>query len=160
MEQIQAQMEQLQVNGANAGKLLHQLGVTLEAIRVGKMGGVRPDATWVPPVAASTLVVWESKRVSLNAKRRVGDQVDRVLLEIAKLQQAITTSQHASYKHVFNKRLRAEADADAATDAKERQARQDFLAQDAVKRSEAASNRKKRKVVLDNFNDDEEADLR
>ena len=117
MEQIQEQMEKLQVKGANANKLIKTLSTSLENIRIAKMGGVKPDEKWVAPLSASNLIVWESKRVSLNAKRRVGDQVDRILLEFTKLQASIIACQHASYKHAYNKKLRTDADADAVDDA-------------------------------------------
>ena len=101
MEQIQEQMEKLQVKGANANKLIKTLSTSLENIRIAKMGGVKPDDKWVAPLSASNLIVWESKRVSLNAKRRVGDQVDRILLKFTKLQASIIACQHASYKHAY-----------------------------------------------------------
>ena len=157
MEQIQAQMEQLQVTGASANKLLKTLSTAVDQIRVAKVGGVKPDDKWVAPLTASQVVVWESKRVSLNAKRRVGDQVDRILLEVTKLQALIIASQQATYKHAYNKQLRINADADALADAKARQAKQDVLVEEAAKRSEVAAARKRRRVIVDEFDEEEKA---
>ena len=100
MDQIQEQMMQLQVKGSNANKLIKTLSTSLENIRIAKMGGVKPDDKWVAPLSASNLVVWDSKRLSLNAKRRVSESVDRILLEFTRLQASIIASQQASSTRV------------------------------------------------------------
>jgi hypothetical protein len=159
MDQIQEQMEKLQVKGSNANKLLKTLSTSLENIRVAKMGGLKPDDKWVAPLSASQNVVWDSKRLSLNAKRRVGDQVDRVLLEFTRLQAIIIASQQASFKHAYNKQLRANADADAVDDAEDRRARQNAKIEEAVKRSETKTSRKRRRVIVDEFDGEDDSDF-
>ncbi len=159
MDQIQEQMEQLQVKGSNANKLIKTLSTSLESIRVAKMGGLKPDDKWVAPLSASKLVCWESKLVSLNAKRRVSESVDRILLEFARLQASIITSQQASYKHVYNKKLRAAADADALSDAADRRAQQNVQIEEAAKRSEISASRKRRRAKVEEFEDDTDLDL-
>ena len=156
MEQVQEQMERLQVTGANVNRLLRDLCASLEDIRVAKLGGAMPGAKWVAPLTASQFNVWESKRVSLNAKRRVGDHVDRILLEVTRLQAAVAVAQQSSYKHAYNKQLQTAADADLVADAKERRDKQDARAEEAAKRSELAAARKRRRVVVDADDDDED----
>ena len=158
MEQIQEQMMQLQVKGSNANKLIKTLSTSLENIRVAKMGGVKPDDKWVAPLSASNLVVWDSKRLSLNAKRRVSESVDRILLEFTRLQASIIASQQASYKHAYNKKLRASADADAVDDAEDRRARQNAKIEESAKR-EIKTSRKRRRVIVDEFDDGDDSEF-
>ena len=131
-------MEQLQVTGANLGAQLVLIRESLEAVRIAKLGSKQPQQ-WVVPLSASKLTVNTAKLASLNAKRRVGDRIDTLLLELVRLQEAARAAQELSYKHCTLKLLQANATEDARVDTEERQTRQDARVEEAAKRSETTA---------------------
>jgi hypothetical protein len=160
MQEMQDQMEQLQVTGANLGAQLILIRESLEAVRIAKLGSKKPQQ-WIVPLSASKLTVDSAKLASLNAKRRVGDRIDTLLLELVRLQEAARAAQELSYKHSTLKLLQANAIEDARADTNERQARQDAHVEEAAKRSELAAARKRRRVVVvDDESEASDFDLR
>jgi hypothetical protein len=159
MQEMAYEMEQLQVTGANLGAQLEQIRDGLEAVRTAKLGSKQPRQ-WVVPLSASKLTVNTAKLASLNAKRRVGDRIDTLLLELVRLQEAARAAQELSYKHFTLKLLQANSAEDARADTEERQARQDARVEEAAKRSELAAARKCRRVVVESDGEASDFDLR
>ena len=56
MQEMQDQMEQLQVTGANLGAQLILIRESLEAVRIAKLGSKKPQQ-WIVPLSASKLTV-------------------------------------------------------------------------------------------------------
>jgi hypothetical protein len=149
MDELQVGLDNLQVTGANLTTLLSKLHTAVDRVRTAKLGALNPEDKWVAPLTAAPLVVKKAKLTSLNAKRAVSAQVDRLLLELVKLEEATQLAQHSAYKYAHLKQLRAEADQDAGDDRKLRQAQQDARVEEAAKRSELAAARKRRRVVVE-----------
>ena len=145
MQAMADQMQALQITGATLGLQLLEIRGKLEAVRVAKLGSKQPSK-WVAPLTASKLTVETAKLASLNAKRRVGDRVDALLLEMVRLQEAALAAQELSFKHSYLKQLRVSAEQDDAADTRDRQNRQDARAEEAAKRSEATAARKRRRI--------------
>jgi hypothetical protein len=160
MEKLQAKLDDLQITGATLSVLLRNVHSAVDRVRTAKMGALDPADKWVPPVTASPLAVKSAKLVSLNAKRRATAQVDRVLLELVRLEEFAVAAQHSSFKHAYIKQLRVEADQDAGDDRKERQAQQDARVEEAAKRSELAAARKRRRVLVESDGEPSDFDLR
>ncbi len=161
MDELQLGLDNLQVTGANLNTLLSKLHTAVDRVRTAKLGARDPKDKWVAPLTAAPLIVKKAKLTSLNHKRAVSAQVDRLLMELVKLEEATLLAQHSSYKYTLLKQLRVEADADVVADAKDRRVKQDARAEEAAKRAEDTAARKRRRVVVDADDDDEEAfDLR
>ena len=153
MDQVQHQLEEMEINGRTVGQLLSQLGSIIDRIRVAKLGVADPNRSkhpkhkWVVPVSAAPVIVKEAKLRSLNGKRDVGAKVDRLLLHLNFVSEAITKSQHLSYKYEVLKRIRTATDADIHADAVSRQLVQDAAVEASATSLDTAAKRKRRKVV-------------
>ena len=149
MNELQIGLDNLKVTGANLTTLLQKVHTAVDRVRTAKLGALNPEDKWVAPVTAAPLVVKKAKLTSLNTKRAVSAQVDRLLLELVKLEEAALLAQHCAYKYAYLKELRLEADKDVKADLKDRQKQQDERVEEAAKRSEAAAARKRRREVVE-----------
>ena len=156
MEELMAKMNSLEVTGSNLKKLLELVADNVQKVRTAKLGTVNPGSDWLEPISASNLTVNRSKLMTLNAKRRVGDHVDRLLLDIVRLQEATTAAQHLAYKHRVLKTIRAQADNDIKDDTSDRREAQDAILEARAKRQEALAKRKRRRIEVQQDDDEEE----
>ena len=148
MDELQLGLDNLQVTGANLNTLLTKLHTAVDAVRTAKLGARDPKDKWVAPLTAAPLIVKKAKLTSLNHKRAVSAQVDRLLMELVKLEEASLLAQHSAYKYALLKQLRVVADADVVAYAKDRRVKQDARAKEAAKRAEATAARKRRRIVI------------
>ena len=161
MEKLQAKLDNLQVDGGSLTALLKNAHFNIDRVRTAKLGALDPKDQWVAPLTATPLTVKTAKLTSLNAKRRSNAQVDRVLLELVRLEEFALSAQHSAFKHAYLKQLRAGADKDVKDDLKERQQQQDARAEEAAKRSEATAARKRRRINVEESKfDEDEPDVR
>ena len=160
MEKLQTKLDDLQITGANLSVLLKNVHSAVDRVRTAKMGALDPSDKWVPPVSATPLAVKSAKLTSLNAKRRATAQVDRVLLELVRLEEAALPARHSSFKHAFLKKLREEASEDADDDRQLRREQQDARAEEAAKRAEQVAVRKRRRITIDEDEEASDFDLR
>ena len=160
MDKLQSQLDDLQVTGANLNTLMKNLHTAIDRVRTAKLGALNPEDQWVAPLTAAPLVVKKAKLTSLNAKRHVNAQVDKVLLELVRLEEFTVFAQHSAFKHAYLKHLRVGADQDAGDDRKLRQLQQDARAEEAAKRAEQVAVRKRRRITIDEDEEASDFDLR
>ena len=98
MEKLQSKLDNLKVDGGSLTALLKNAHSVIDRVRTAKLGALNPEDQWLAPLTATPLTVKTAKLTSLNAKRRSNAQVDRVLLELVRLEEFALAAQHSTFK--------------------------------------------------------------